>query len=1039
MTVVFCDVTGSTAMGERLDPESLRRIMSRYFELVRRVLTRHGGTVEKFIGDAVMAVFGMPQMHEDDALRAVRAAAETAVELEHLNAELEEAWGVRLQVRTGLNTGEVVAGEPASGHNLVTGDAVNLAARLEQAAQPGEILLGPATYRLVRDAVRVEPVEPLQVKGKQDPVPAVRLLEVSPSAPGHARRMDAPLVGRFHERRLLDWAFERVVAGRTCHLFTVLGPAGVGKSRLVAEATASMAERAVVVNGDCRAYGEGVTFWPVAAALRQALGVTDEQGAEVMDRLASTLEGDESAPLVARQVGALLTTATDGAPATPVPVDETAWAVRKVLEALARRSPLVVVLDDLHWAEPALLDLVDHVADWTHDVPILLLCVARRELLDERPGWAGGKRNATTIHLEPLTEDDSALLLEHLLDGCPLDDSVLARVTEAAEGIPLFCEEMLAMLVEDGLLRREDDRWAPTVDISTVAIPGTIQALLGARLDRLAPVEGRVLARASVAGKVFERAAVVELSAEEDRPTVGQTLRALARKDIIRPGHSPLTGDDAFQFRHVLFRDAEYESLPKQDRAELHEGLAGWQARESEARGVEYDGVIAHHLDLAHRYRLELGSVDDRARSLARVAAERLAIAGRRALEREDLSAAAGFLPRAAALFEGDDAARARLLHDAGVALLGAGKLAEAGTTLAAAADAAATGGDAGLRAHVGVTQLQLRLQTEPGDALEEAAQEAERATAVFEEIGDHRGLARAWALLAMVHWTRCRAAAAEEAQLQAVQYARAAGDDAEEAAELGGLVGIALFGPTPVTQGVKLCEDVLERAGSRRSLEGRALRALGGMRAMEGDIETARRLVSRSVAIFEDLGWALWLAGSLQVAGQVERLAGDAESAARHFRRSYELLDRQGDKSYMAVSAGLLAHSLYDLGRDDEAERLALVSRGAAADDDVDSQMSWRTARAKVLARRGVLDEAERLATEAVRLSEATDLCAAADVQLDAATVLAAAGRTGDARRLVESAMSAYERKGDRVSYTSARRRLADLAGTNDGGAPDG
>ncbi|MGI8685476.1 MAG: adenylate/guanylate cyclase domain-containing protein [Acidimicrobiales bacterium] len=1039
VTIVFCDVTGSTALGERLDPESLRRVMSQYFDRTRSVLTHHGGTVEKFIGDAVMAVFGIPQMHEDDALRAVRATADMAVELERLNIELERTWGVRLQVRMGVNTGEVVAGDTSSGQNLVTGDAVNVAARLEQAAQPGEILLGPATYRLVRDAVEVEAVDPLVLKGKQAPVQAVRLVDVSPSAPGHARHLDAPLIGRSHELRMLEWAYRRVVDEQTCHLFTVLGPAGVGKSRLVAEATATMSSGAVVVIGECRAYGEGVTYWAVAAALRQALGAADESPDAILAGLDAVLAGDEHAELVAASVGALLTGGTPPLPGPAVSVDETAWAIRKVLEALCRKAPLVVVLDDLQWAEPALLDLVDHVAEWTHDAPILLVCVARPELLDERPAWAGGKRNATSIHLEPLSEDESSALLRQRLDGAELDESVRARISEAAEGNPLFCEEILAMLVEEGMLRPEGGRWLPAVDFATVSIPVSIQALLGSRLDRLGPAEARVLARASIAGKVFERAAVIELSAPEDRPAVPGSLLALARKDIIRPGRSALAGGDAFQFRHVLLRDAEYESLPKQDRAELHEAFGEWLAKESTARGLEYDAVIGHHLEVAHRYRLELGPEDDPGRALARRAAHRLAVAGRRALDREDVSAAAGYLPRAAALAGGDATAQAELLHDAATALLGAGELSATTKMLDEAASAAAATGNEALQAHVLLSRLQLRLQTEPGAAVEVAEQEAQRAIGVFQAIGDERGLARAWSVVANVHWTRCRAAAAEHAQLQAVAHARAAGDEAEEAAHLGGLVGIALFGPTPVDEGVRLCEDVLARAGDRRSLEARALRALGCLRAMEGDVAGGRAVLARSIAIFEDLGWALWLAGALQVAGTVERMAGDPEASARHLRRSYELLALQGDKSYLAVSAGLLAHALHDLGRDDEAEQLAEVCRDAAAPDDVDSQMIWRTARAKILAARGDTDEAERLAAEALRLGDTTDLWVTADVQLDAGAVAAAVGRTDDARRLVQAAIDAYGRKGDRTSLARAERRLADLPAPTSGPAVAG
>jgi class 3 adenylate cyclase len=430
VTVLFCDVTGSTQLGEQLDPESLRRVMARYFEVAKDVIERHGGAVEKFIGDAVMAVFGVPAVHEDDALRAVRAAAELRDALGGLNAELAESYGTRLELRTGVNTGEVVTGTE---ERLATGDAVNVAARLEQAAQPGEVLLGSETLRLVKDAVEVEAVAPLELKGKAEPVPAFRLLGVTAGEPG-ADRQTVPMVGRERQRHLLDDAFANVAGERACHLFTILGTAGVGKSRLAAEFLESL-DGATVISGRCLSYGEGISYWPVTAAVKELLGPSPE---EMLAELGfDTTMARALDPILGRETLA----------SSP---EEIAWAVRKLFEAAAARGPLVVVLDDLHWGEPVFLDLVEHIADFSRDAPILLLCMARPELLDRRQSWGGGKLNATNVLLEPLSADETEELIERLLSGVRIDASVRTRILESGGGNPLFVGEMLAMLADRG-------------------------------------------------------------------------------------------------------------------------------------------------------------------------------------------------------------------------------------------------------------------------------------------------------------------------------------------------------------------------------------------------------------------------------------------------------------------------------------------------------------------------------------------------------------------------------------------------------------
>ncbi|HZU61856.1 MAG TPA: adenylate/guanylate cyclase domain-containing protein, partial [Solirubrobacteraceae bacterium] len=511
VTALFCDVTGSTALGEELDPEVLRGVLNRYFAEMRGIIERHGGTVEKFIGDAVMAVFGIPRVREDDALRAVRAAAEIR---ERLPGVAEEV-GVELRFRTGVNTGPVLVGE---GENLAVGDAVNVAARLEQAAEPGEIVLGEETLALVRDAVEVQALEPLQLKGKSEPVPAFRLLSVDPAAPGFARHLETRLVGREDELRRLSEAWERVVGPSTAHLFTVLGEAGVGKSRLVAELLGRLGDDATVLRGRCLHYGEGITFWPLV----EALSAVGEVARPTVDQLESG--------------------STTGA-------GELFWQVRRLLEELALERPVVLYLDDVQWAEPTLLDLVEYVTDLSTGAPILLLCTARPELLEARPGWGGAKPNAGMVLLEPLAAADSEILLEELGDG--LDPGARAQVVAASEGNPLFLEEMAALARERG----------------TVETPSTIQALLTARLEGLGVADRELLERGAVEGEVFHRLAVRALADERLAGEVEPRLAGLVRKELIRPHPATLKGDEAFRFRHLLIRDAAYDALPKATRA----------------------------------------------------------------------------------------------------------------------------------------------------------------------------------------------------------------------------------------------------------------------------------------------------------------------------------------------------------------------------------------------------------------------------------------------------------------------------------------
>jgi len=637
VTALFCDLVGSTTLAERHDPEVLKPVLQRYFEEMRAAVERHGGTVEKFIGDAVVAVFGIPQVHEDDAIRAVRAASEMR---ERLMA-FAEGSAVELVCRIGLTTGEVlVAGEDQP----PIGDTMNIAARLQSSAEPGEILIGEPTYRLVQDAVVAEPVEPLALKGKTEPVPAYRLLQVASLSPMRTRRLDAPMVGRTRERVLLQQAFERAISDRACQLFTVLGAAGAGKSRLVEEFLSGIDE-ANLMRGRCLPYGDGITYFPVAEAMKEALGLADfDDESSVREKIHAAVAEEDHAEAITANLAKLLAAGEGGAP------EETFWAIRRFLEVRGRERPVVVVFDDIHWGEPTFLDLVEHVADWSRDASILLLCMARPDLLDVRPGWAGGKTNAATISLAPLTEAECAELINHLVGSSDLPQEVRDRITGVAEGNPLFVEEMLRMLIDDGLLVRGGERWVPVGDLGDVSVPPTISALLSARLDRLSDAERTLIEAAAVCGKEFHRGAIGDLVPEDSSGDVDIHLRSLVRRELIGPQRSLLPGEDAFRFRHLLIRDAAYDSIPKHERADLHEAFADWLERVAGHRVAEQEEILGYHLEQAYRLRAELGPLDDQAKGLGERAAKLLMAAGRRALDRGDVPATLNLLSRAAEL-----------------------------------------------------------------------------------------------------------------------------------------------------------------------------------------------------------------------------------------------------------------------------------------------------------------------------------------------------------------------------------------------------
>jgi len=952
VTVLFCDLTGSTALGETLDPERLRALLARYFERMSAIVERHGGSVEKFIGDAVMAVFGVPTLHEDDALRAVRAAAEMRDAIPELG----------LQGRIGVMTGEVVSG---TAERLATGDAVNVAARLEQAAQPGEVLIGQPTLELVRDAVEVGPAQPLELKGKSKPVPAYRLTSLH-DAP--ERQHAARFVGRERELAALRDTWDRVLAEERCELVTVIGDAGVGKTRLVAEALASI--DATALHGRCLPYGEGITYWPVLEVLRQ-------------------LDSLPPDPVAAAAIRSLL-----GETTAPTSAEEIAWAVRKTLEHAARQRPLVVVFDDIQWGEQTFRDLLEHVALLSSGAPILLVCTARPELSERHPDWP------VRLRLEPLAEPEvSQLLAERIAP------ELGTRIAHAAGGNPLFIEEMLAMAGQaDGEVR----------------VPPSLQALLAARLDQLEAAERSVLERGAVEGEVFHRGAVQALAPAETQIT--PRLAALVRKELIRPDQAQLAGEDGFRFRHLLIRDAAYEALPKAIRADLHQRFAAWLLPHASDL-VEADEILGYHLEQAHRYRAELGLPDDP--TLAASARSRLTAGGRRALLRQDFSAATNLLGRAVALLVAG-ARDVPLELDLLGALYDAGDLTGAQRLGHSVAERAAAAGDRVGELCALLEEGSVATAASPEGATERLAALAEQSLPVFEAANDDLALSTAYRALGYVANMRGRMDQRLEAGERALIHLRRAGIQYREDRLVYSMAFALVNGSTPVSKVLEWLDEQDVRSPNQPLLR----EARGWSLANLGHFDEARAILSGLRAELADRGAMLRLGDMMsQTSVEVELLAGDPAAGVEFGEAGCRLLEQIGEKSYLSTSAGMLAQALYRLDRLDEADAWASRSAELGASDDVVTQVLWRRAKAKVLARRGELGKAEQLARDAVSRSEETDMLnPQGDAYTDLAEVLSLATRAQEAAHAQEQALACYERKGNLVSAERARSRLTEL-----------
>jgi class 3 adenylate cyclase/tetratricopeptide (TPR) repeat protein len=1018
VTILFIDAVSSTTLGEEMDPESLRAVMTRYFDVMRETIESHGGVIEKFIGDAVMAVFGVPTVHEDDALRACRAAVEINRRLTELVPQMRAERGVAIEWRMGINTGPVVAGDVAPGQRIVTGDAVNVAARLEAAAGPGEIFIGAETHALVRYAVSVEPVGPLSLKGKSRPVPAWRLLDVKEVPRPRSRPQEAPLVGRERPMELLNDAFRQAVDERVCHLFTVLGVAGVGKSRLVDEFVSGLGDRAAVATGRCLAYGRGITYWPVAEALRSGIanaGVADPDEPEL--GLATLLAAEPDAERLIPAVGSLL-----GRSAAAHDQEELFWAVREAFEAMARRRPLVLVLDDIHWGEPTFLDLMEHIADWTRDAPILLIAMARLELLEARPLWGAGRPRATTVRLEALSEAQGEELVDSLLGRAEVPAAFRRRVSQAADGNPLFVEELLAKLIDEGILRRTEEGWEAAGDLRDLVMPPTIQALLAARLGGLAPEERMVIERAAVEGTTFHRGGVTALVPEPFRDRVPERLANLVRMELIRREQPSFPKEEAYRFRHVLIRDAAYQGLAKQSRSELHERLAGWLEQVVGDRVLEYGEIIAYHLEQAYRYRAELAPPDAVASSLALRAGTLLAQASRRAEARGDLSASVDLLERAASLLP-HDADRRLLVGQVAPNLLFAGNGPRAESLLQEALNESKEAGDArgAAWAELGLLFVQSSTQS---SAASQYARSAEALRDRFAELGDTEGHYQAELLAALGLFVVGRAGeggARAQAILDAAPSATS-GSLADRARALRVLA--AMLGPMPVDEALRLVEH---EGGHTAQLPGGASGATR-MLCLQGRFAEARAALARATEQMAERGRPMLSSESHEVAGNVALLAGDVDEAVRSLQVAYDEKMAAGDPAGASTTATALAEAHLEAGNLEEAWRYATHARETSSVDDIASQGRGREIQARVLSDRGQHVEAEELAREAVSIMERTDYLALhADALVHLARVLHVGGNNAEALASARQAAGLYERKGATILVDRTQGLIAD------------
>jgi class 3 adenylate cyclase/tetratricopeptide (TPR) repeat protein len=920
-TVIFADLVDSTGLVASADPEVVRQRVNRYFEVVSGRIEAHGGTVEKFAGDAVMAAFGVPVAHEDDAERAVRAALEIVPSVEQLG----------LSVRIGVESGEIVIDDGDA--TFATGEAVNLAARLQQGAQPGEILLGPGARNLAAGAFEVDDAGSLDIRGRAEPLSTWRVVCAHDS-----RRLAAtPFVGREPELAVLENSLARAVRDRRAQLVSVFGEAGLGKTRLVTEFTAGV-ERVTTLAGRTLPYGEGVTYWPIASMIKASAGITDDDPAnEAFEKLRLSCESEAVADLLAVALGVLGAAEGERTP------DQLNWAALRWAEQLADAQPLVLVFEDVHWAEEPLLDLIEHLVRSLRDSPVLIVALARPELLDTRPSWGGGIRTASAIDLVPLGVEESEELAAALLGSREAPPEQRELVLARAEGNPLFLEE-IAHALHDGRGMK--------------GIPDTLQALIAARIDGLGADEKQVLQSAALVGRVFWRGALEALAPDLDVPRLLDRL--LDRELVLPEERSTISGDHAYRFKHVLIRDVAYGGMSKARRAEEHRSFAAWVEQRA---GDELAEIRAHHLDHAAALLAELdGAVPD---DLAHSAADALEEAGRRALRRGALRAARRTLLRAIELEPSPD--RRYLAAHAASRLADVPTLGDEAEEVLAEARAAGRRDVEG-RALVLLADLALHAD---GDVTR-AHELVDEALAVLPE-DEPAGLYDAHALITTIYWWLGDGDGSTRHAEAMLDLAHRAGRPELESLALTQLSAVA--GVRGDTDGavalLERAEALAEASGSREAM-GYAL-AVHGRRFGEAESAEAERYLRDALESFDETGAAGRYGWTLSNLAFVYRQRGDLPLAEKTFREAVQRLRKTHEQGFLVEAERGLAEVLVELGKVDEADRLVAEAERRVGRQDVWTRASLLHARGLVLAAQGRDDQAEAAFHAALEIIEPT------------------------------------------------------------------
>lgn len=1030
ITAAFTDLVDSVGLAEQLSEHAyFNEVLDPFYAIAEEVITDHGGKMRPvFAGDKVLGVFGVPVEQADDAVRAVAAAVALRARVAELSARLERDRNVPLEVHIGVNTGSALVRKPDTDPTAVFGDAVNVGARLEDAAGTGEILLGPVTYELVRHATAAEPVT-LVVRGRNTPMTAWRLLDAARGGEPPAQRVGTPLVGRALELAQLRLCYERMLQEGRCHLVNVLGATGVGKSRLVEEFVRTLDSVPRVLRGRCQPYGPGFVYRPIMQLVRQAAGIDPgDSDDEMRSRVMRLVDDERVTARVMRLVG------VPGSIGDP---DETFRAVQRTFELLAERQPLVLVVEDLHAAQPASLEGLERLVDSLRNSRVLVVCMARSEFVEGRRDWGGSIPNSTSLQLSPLNEQQAMQLLGHLLDGGEPPAEVQERASHWAGGNPFYLEELVAMLIDAQTLQMVDDHWEVRGDLSDLRATPRIQAVLGARLSRLGEQERTVIQHAAVVGQQFEATDMEALLPEEHgHGGIVQVLDGLVDKELlVHDPAVPRRGADrqAFSFRHLLIQDTAYRRLDKGTRSELHRRYAEW-LEQTKPGSPALSDQIGFHLDKAYRDRVEeLGREDDEAVALANRAGGFLAAAGHGYVLQGDFpTSAVSSLRRAVELLPVDDARRLQTELDLAEALRDQGAVAEAGEAFAAVEEAARRAKDKHVEMHALLGRLELEWFGELEGGWERGHKEIDRAILEFVRSGDSLGLAKAYRLQAHGYTSVGESTKAREAAEQAIEFVHRARHERLEAKILRLYCVILFWGPTPLDEVVRKNREALQWARARGlyTLEAGALGILARAAAMRGDFDEARRLSKEAARTIADVGELLTVAYDSISEGLIELLAGDPDAAIVALNRGYEALERRGGMNPLAVLAANLARAYIVKGQDDDAERFIRRCREAAAESQLDTQIKWRALQGVVLAHRGEFEEAMRLAGEAVTFAERSEqVDSQAEALADLADVLHRAEAVQEAVQHAERALALYERKGNLVSAARVRRLLAHLA----------